>query len=282
MEPAIEVKRLERRFRSKKALDRVSFEVGRGEIFGFLGPSGSGKTTMVKILTNQLLPSAGEAIVLGKRTAGKRDPQLLRKIGIMTDNSGMYERLTVYENLALFRGLYEAPERSVADTLESVGLAEDARTTVQQLSKGMKQRVALARALLHKPDLLFLDEPTSALDPMNTALIHETLRALNRQGTTIFLTTHDMAEAESLCDRVAFLHNGELAALDTPQRLKLKHADRPTITVIATDGRYVVNNDREGADRISAWMRAGQLLSIHSNEPTLGDIFVRLTGRTLS
>lgn len=282
MEPAIAVSQLERHFRSKKALDRVSFEVGRGEIFGFLGPSGSGKTTMVKILTGQLQPSAGEAIVLGKRAAGRRDPEQLRRIGIMTDNSGIYERLTVYDNLALFRGLYDAPEKSVAGTLESVGLAGEARTTVQQLSKGMKQRVALARALLHKPDLLFLDEPTSALDPMNTARIHEALRALNRQGTTIFLTTHEMAEAEKLCDRVAFLNNGTLSALDTPERLKLNHSDRSTITVVATDGRHVVNNDREGAERIAGWMRAGQLLSIHSDEPTLGDIFVKLTGRTLS
>ncbi|WP_373233117.1 ABC transporter ATP-binding protein [Cohnella sp.] len=281
MELAIEVHQLERRYRDKRALDRISFTVKRGEVFGFLGPSGSGKTTTVKILTNQLIPSAGEATVLNRRMAGKREPDLLSRIGIMTDNSGIYERLTVLDNLELFRGLYAAPHGAVTETLESVGLSDEAKTPVQQLSKGMKQRVVLARALLHKPDLLFLDEPTSALDPMNTALIHNTLRALNRQGTTIFLTTHDMMEAEALCDRVAFLNNGTITALDTPEKLKRQYADR-TITVTTPEGRHVVNNDSASADRISQWMRSGQLLSIHSNEPTLGDIFVRLTGRKLS
>jgi ABC-2 type transport system ATP-binding protein len=154
------------------------------------------------------------------------------------------------------------------------------KTPVHQLSKGMKQRVTLARALLHKPELLFLDEPTSALDPANTAQIHAALRQLNEQGTTIFLTTHDMTEAEQLCHRVAFLNNGRISVLDTPERLKVQHADR-TIDVTTADGRYVVNNDSEGAERIREWMRAGRLLSIHSNEPTLGDLFVRLTGRSL-
>lgn len=281
MESAIEVHRLEKKYRTKRALDRISFQVAKGEIFGFLGPSGSGKTTTVRILTTQLLPSSGEAVVLGKRAVGRRDPGLLGRIGIMTDNSGIYERLTVYDNLSLYGVLYNVPQRSVAETLESVNLAGEMKTPVHRLSKGMKQRVTLARALLHKPELLFLDEPTSALDPTNTALIHETLRRLNEQGTTIFLTTHNMAEAESLCHRVAFLNNGAISALDTPERLKLQHSNR-TIDVTTADGRYVVNNDGEGAERIREWMRSGRLLSIHSNEPTLGDIFVRLTGRSLS
>jgi ABC-2 type transport system ATP-binding protein len=280
VEPAIEVHQLEKKYRNKMALDSISFQVAKGEIFGFLGPSGSGKTTTVKILTTQLLPSAGEAIVLGRRAVGKRDPYLLSKIGIMTDNSGIYERLTVFDNLSLFCGLYGAPARNVSDTLDSVNLAGEMKTPVHQLSKGMKQRVTLARALLHKPELLFLDEPTSALDPANTAQIHAALRQLNEQGTTIFLTTHDMTEAEQLCHRVAFLNNGRISVLDTPERLKLQHADR-TIDVTTADGRYVVNNDSEGAERIREWMRAGRLLSIHSNEPTLGDLFVRLTGRSL-
>jgi ABC-2 type transport system ATP-binding protein len=280
MENIIEVDNLEKTYKKKQALKKVSFQVRQGEIFGFLGPSGSGKTTTVKILTSQLLFTAGRVTVFGTALARNRNSQFQRRIGVLTDNSGMYDRLSVYDNLALFCRLYDVSVRTIGKLLESVNLEADKDTLVHRLSKGMKQRVTLARTILHRPEILFLDEPTSALDPVNVGHIHETLRRLNREGTTIFLTTHNMQEAETLCDRVAFLNNGEISALNTPMQLRLLHGDR-TITVMTPQGKQIVGQDAEGASRIGEWMRNGELLAIHSNEPTLGNIFVKLTGRGL-
>ena len=182
----------------------------KGETIGFLGPSGSGKTTTIKILTAQLHPTAGEINVFGKPINKLKEPSFMKRIGILTDNSGLYERLTIFDNLSLYCDLYEVSKDRIDEVLESVNLRNEKNKQVQKLSKGMKQRATLARAILHKPDLLFLDEPTSALDPVNTKHIHEGLRKLSEEGTTIFLTTHDMHEAEEFCDRVAFLHDGEI------------------------------------------------------------------------
>ena len=281
MENIIEVKQLMKSFSNKTALKNVSFEVKKGEIFGFLGPSGSGKTTTIKILTSQLLHTAGEVKVFGSPLAKRKNSTTMGRIGILTDNSGLYDRLSIYDNLFLFCKLYGVSDKRIGQVLDQVNLENDKNTVVKELSKGMKQRVTLARAIIHKPDLLFLDEPTSALDPVNTKHIHEGLRQLNKEGTTIFLTTHDMVEAEELCDRVAFLHNGEIQALDTPQNLRLHYADS-AITVLLKDKRSVsVEKDETGAEEIYQFMKKGELLSIHSNEPTLGDIFVKLTGRVL-
>jgi ABC-2 type transport system ATP-binding protein len=218
--------------------------------------------------------------VLGIDPGRSRPSEFLSKIGVLTDNSGIYERLSVYENLELFCRLYSVPERRIETVLEAVNLVDDKHTQVGRLSKGMKQRVTLARTILHEPDILFLDEPTSALDPVNSGRIQETLREMNRKGTTIFLTTHNMQEAEELCDRVAFLNNGEISALDTPQALRLQYGDG-SITVTTRQGKQLVQRNETGADLIKELMYSGSLLAIHSNEPTLGDIFVKLTGRGL-
>ena len=143
----------------------------------------------------------------------------------------------------------------------------------------MKQRVTLARAILHKPDILFLDEPTSALDPVNVQNIHKILKDLNKEGTTIFLTTHNMDEAETLCNRIAFLCGGEIVALDTPENLRLQYAKDQIQVVLKDKKKETVQKDELGAKRISEWMNKGELLSIHSHEPTLGDIFIEVTGR---
>lgn len=280
MESIIEVENLQKSYKNKQALKNVSFRVRRGEIFGFLGPSGSGKTTTVKILTSQLQHTSGRVSVFGADPFRNRRAGFLSRIGVLTDNSGMYDRLTVYDNLKLFCGLYGIPDKEIGPVLASVNMEVDQSTQVQKLSKGMKQRITLARAILHRPDILFLDEPTSALDPVNMGQIHDTLRRLNREGTTIFLTTHNMQEAETLCNRVAFLNNGEISALDTPQGLRLQHGDR-TITITTSGGKEIVPQDEAGARRISELMARGELLAIHSNEPTLGDIFVKITGRGL-
>ena len=246
-----------------------------------LGPSGSGKTTMVKILTAQLQHTSGSVKVFGNDVSKLKNPAQMKRIGILTDNSGLYDRLTVYDNLELFCKLYDVSLQRIDEVLEEVNLINDKKTIVKKLSKGMKQRVTLARAILHKPELLFLDEPTSALDPANKQHIHDGLRKLNEAGTTIFLCTHDMQEAEELCNRVAILHNGTILELDTPQNLRIKHGNS-TISLLLKNGHSLtVNNDADGADTITKHIQQGSLLSIHSNEPTLGDIFVKLAGRTL-
>ncbi|TCZ71068.1 ABC transporter ATP-binding protein [Paenibacillus albiflavus] len=281
METIIDVNGLMKSFGNKTALKNIQFTINKGDIFGFLGPSGSGKTTTVKILTSQILPTSGSVRVFDKVLNSANDSKHMSRIGILTDNSTLYERLTIYDNLELFCKLYDVPTRRIDEVLEAVNLSSERKTVVKNLSKGMKQRVTLARAILHKPELLFLDEPTSALDPVNVRQIHEVLRNLNREGTTIFLTTHDMEEAETLCNRVAFIHDGKISALDTPENLRLQYANNTITCLLKDQGKVIVQQDEEGARRIHDYMTSGRLLSIHSNEPTLGDIFVQITGGKL-
>ncbi|WP_338752126.1 ABC transporter ATP-binding protein [Bacillus sp. FJAT-52991] len=280
MEHIIEVNQLMKTFGHKTALKNINFTIKKGEIFGFLGPSGSGKTTTVKILTSQLLHSNGEVKVFGTDIK-KFNHDHLKRIGILTDNSGLYERLSIYDNLSLFAKLYDVNQSRIDEVLNEVNLINDKKTLVKKLSKGMKQRVTLARALLHKPDLLFLDEPTSALDPANVQHIHNGLRRLNEEGTTIFLTTHNMEEAEALCDRVAFLNNGEIVALDEPKQLRLQYTDHTIELLLKNNKKETLKMDEAGGVKIQEYIRTGELVSIHSNEPTLGDIFIQLTGRDL-
>lgn len=278
----IEVNGLVKSFENKVALKNVSFSIKKGETFGLLGPSGSGKTTTIKILTSQLFPSAGEVKIFNEPLNQQTDSAYKRRFGILTDNSGLYTRLSIQDNLHLYCQLYEVPTKRIDEVLQIVNLQDDRKKVISKLSKGMKQRVLLARAILHKPDLLFLDEPTSALDPTNTKHIHAGLKQLNEEGTTIFLTTHNMLEAESLCDRVAFLHDGEIQLADTPKNVRLRYAE-PTIKLLLKDKRtIIVPKDHTGAEKIEKYLSTGELLTIHSNEPTLGDIFVQLTGRNLA
>lgn len=281
MDYALQVKDLSKVFGQQRALQQVSFNVKKGEVFGFLGPSGSGKTTTVKILTGQLLQTAGEVNILGKPASKMKDADLGR-IGILTDNSGLYERMTVQQNLDFYAKLYNAAAGRVEEVLQLVGLAEDKKKPVKKLSKGMKQRVLLARAVLHKPEVLFLDEPTSALDPGNVQKMHDLLRDLNREGTTIFLTTHNMEEAAQLCDRVAFLHEGKIREMDAPNQLQRKYA-KNTIHLELKDGRNeTIENNPTGAERLYQYMQAEEVLAVHSDQPTLGDIFIEVTGRKLA
>jgi ABC-2 type transport system ATP-binding protein len=276
----ITVQNMMKTFGAKKAINDVSFEIQKGEIFGFLGPSGSGKTTTVKVLTSQLKHSSGNISVFGQDITNWKKENM-KEIGILTDNSALYERLTIYDNLKLFCDLYDVNNARIDEVLQEVNLLQDKKTVVSKLSRGMKQRVLLARAILHKPALLFLDEPTSALDPVNRQKMHEVLRQLNEEGTTIFLTTHDMGEAELLCNRVAFLNNGEIVAIDTPENLRLQYAENTIEITLTNKEKEVVKKDEAGAQRIFDWLNHGEILTIHSKEPNLGDIFIQLTGRGL-
>lgn len=281
VEQMIKVKSLAKIFGNQPALEDVHFEVNKGETFGFLGPSGSGKTTTIKILTGQLKATSGEAYVFDQPAALLNKPQYRKKFGVVTDNSDLYDRLSIYDNLKLFCDLYDVPAKRINDVLEMVNLGNEQKKIVSKLSKGMKQRVQLARAFLHEPELLFLDEPTSALDPANSKHIHDGLRELTKKGTTIFLTTHDMHEAEILCDRVAFLHKGKIQLLDEPKKLRRQFSDA-SLQVLLKDGRELsIPGGPEGAQALYDYMQADQVVSIHTNEPTLGDIFVEMTGREL-
>lgn len=271
----IEVKHLAKQFADKLALGDVSFAVQKGEIFGFLGPSGAGKTTTIKILTGQLSFDKGEAFVFGKAPSElKRDDY--EKIGIVSDTSGFYEKMTLYKNMLAYAKLYGTSKERVDELLRRVNLYNDRNKVAEKLSNGMKQRMLLARALLNNPDLLFLDEPTSGLDPMTTRLIHSLLLELKENGTAIFLTTHDMHEATLLCDNLALLDKGNLVETGHPKDLIKKYH---------TDKKVVVTYDDDRCVELS-YAELNQLdmttvESIHSTEPTLEHVFIALTGGSL-
>jgi ABC-2 type transport system ATP-binding protein len=219
--PALTVDRLSKRFGDRIAFEDVSFEVGRGEVFGFLGPNGAGKTTTVRTLGTLITPTSGTATVLGIPLVPENGVDIRRKIAIMPETPGLYLRLSVRENLECFADLYEAPNPKdrIEFALRAVSLAERANDACGTLSKGLRQRVALARALLGDPDVLFLDEPTAGLDPVAARDVHELIDGLRKRGVTIFLTTHRLEEAERLCDRVAIL-NRTLRMIGRPDELR--------------------------------------------------------------
>lgn len=281
MEEIIKVDSLTKFFANEEALDGLDLSIHSREIFGFLGPSGAGKTTTIKLLTGQLLPTSGSATVFGVPVKEVNSPQHLKKIGVMSDNSGLYERLSIYENLKLYCELYQVTTDRIREVLEMVNLIGEEKKMISKLSKGMRQRVVLARTFLHKPNLLFLDEPTAALDPVNSEQIHRGLRELNQNGTTIFLTTHDMREAETLCDRIAFLNNGEVQLMGPPKELQRQYSNGNIRLELKNGHEVEVQNNKEGAQKVHEWMSSGELVRIQSHEPTLGEIFVDITGRKL-
>ncbi|MFC1996432.1 ABC transporter ATP-binding protein [Chloroflexota bacterium] len=216
---AIEANNLTRDYYQLRAVDQISFMVGPGEIFGFLGPNGAGKTTTIKMLTGQLRPTDGEAKVAGWDIVRERD-KLQSHIGVVFEYQNIYERLSARDNLLFTARLYGVDKERVEQVLQIVGLADRAKENVNKFSNGMKQRLLIARALLPNPKVIFLDEPTKGLDPGIARAIRKIVYELSQQGVTIFLTTHYMEEAEQLCNRVAFINQGKMVALDSPERLK--------------------------------------------------------------
>ena len=216
---------LTKTFGNVKALDHCDLEIRKGEIFGYLGPSGAGKTTTIKLLTGQLHSDSGQITVFGKDPFS---PDIKRQIGIMSDMSGLYEKMTVYENLDIFSDIYGIRDKKnmIRKALQAVDLLGSAKKKVEKLSRGMKQRLVFARTIIHSPSLLFLDEPTANLDPATADEIRELIKKLNRNGATIFLTTHNMEEAEELCHRIALLNKGKIVENGSPEELKLKYAEK--------------------------------------------------------
>ncbi|WP_449314532.1 ABC transporter ATP-binding protein [Rubneribacter sp.] len=265
-------------FKGKRVLDHLSFSVARGECFGFLGPSGAGKTTTIKLLTRQLTKDSGRISLFGRPIEHATNADYER-IGILSDTSALYERMSIEDNLRFYAKIRGVTGNNIPTLLERMGLASDRKTLVKNCSKGMRQRAALLAALVHGPELLFLDEPTSGLDPAARAEVHKMLRELKGAGVTVFLTTHDMAEAEELCDRVGILNEGSLAACDAPDALRLRFARNEVIVRLA-DGRILrTTKDESGAKEVAQALASGACLSIHSVEPDLEEVFLELTGR---
>ncbi|WP_097015389.1 ABC transporter ATP-binding protein [Anaerocolumna aminovalerica] len=279
----IEVKNVSFSYTKKPFVKDISFSVGGGEIFGFLGPSGAGKTTLQKILTGLISTYDGSAVVAGMECK-RHNNSFYEKIGVDFEFSTLYEKLTARQNLQFFSSLYRHQPVSIDNLLEAVGLHNDADKKVSDYSKGMKSRLNFIKSLLHDPSILFLDEPTSGLDPTNSRLMKDMILEEKRKGKTIIITTHNMHDATELCDKVAFIVNGEIRAWDSPHNLIMsKGAAKITYS-------YFENGEQTSScllkeisedTKLQMLIKDNSLLSIHSSEPTLNDIFIDLTGRTL-
>jgi fluoroquinolone transport system ATP-binding protein len=271
---------------SEPAVRGMDFTVGRGEIFGFLGPSGAGKSTTQKVLIGLLRGHGGEATVWGKDPLGWGS-DYYERIGVSFELPNHYQKLTGLENLQFFASLYGGDTLDPMKLLESVGLADDADTRVGKYSKGMQMRLTFARSLINDPELLFLDEPTSGMDPVNARKVKNIVLDLKARGRTVFLTTHDMRTADELCDRVAFVVDGRIVAMDTPAELKIARSQR----LVCVEYRGV-NGSLDAAEfpmdgladdpGFHALLRNHHVETIHSREASLDDVFVETTGRRLT
>jgi fluoroquinolone transport system ATP-binding protein len=282
----IEVKNLYHDYegRGTKAVDGISFAIPDGAIFGFLGPSGAGKSTVQGIMTGLLKLQEGSVRYDG-RDIGAMGREFFERIGVSFEHPNLYGKLSGYENLKYFAGLYKGRTEDPMELLDLVGLADAAQRRAAAYSKGMKQRLVFARALINKPSILFLDEPTSGLDPSTSERIKSLILKKRDEGCTVFLTTHNMRDADRLCDTVAFLNAGKIVAMDAPRELKLKYGSQSIKVERRADGRVETETlfPAREADRarLSELVASGQAETIHSQEASLEEIFIRLTGRGL-
>ncbi len=279
---AIEVNGLSRTFNDLQAVDSLSFTVEVGEVFGFLGHNGAGKTTTIRMLSGQLRPSAGRARVAGCDVITEQR-RLKPLLGVVSESQNLYERMSGRENLAFAARLYGQDNQRVDEALDQVGLLDRARDNVRHYSNGMKQRLLIARALLHRPQIIFLDEPTRGLDPVVGREIRRLVVELSTRGITVFLTTHYMEEADQLCGRVAFLSEGRIVALDTPDNLKVAHGKKSLKATLNNGQSLTIALDDEGAGKqLETLVNAGQIRRLHSAEATLEEVFIQIAGRGLS
>lgn len=282
MRDAIKINNISKSFGSKTVLDDINLDVEEGEIFGLLGPSGAGKTTLIKILTGQLKGEHGTTAINGI------DSQQLKStdyssFGIMMDNFGVYERLSCFDNLKVFARIYRLDEEDIRAALSDVGLGSAGKTAAGNLSKGMKNRLRLARVFMINPSVLFLDEPTSGLDPATSEDIQQLILAEKKKGKTIFLTTHNMAEAEKLCDHVALLHKGKIVEYGNSQEVCRRYNHQKKLLIHLTDGTdKEIPTDTHSAETVYELMKNNLVETIHSSEPNFETVFLELTGEELA
>jgi len=276
--PIVEVHDLVKHYGGVRAVDGVSFAVQPGEVFGLLGHNGAGKTTTIRMLTGRTRPTSGSATIVGIDVATDR-ARIKPLINLVFEDQNLYDRLTGRENLKVFARLYDAPMRRVDELLERVQLTAAADRRVRTYSTGMKQRLLIARSLVNAPRVLFLDEPTRGLDPTSARELRALVQTLGETGTTVFLTTHYMNEADELCARVAFLVAGKIVALDSPTELKLRYGQRSARVLLADRSERTVDlTSADDAGALAGWMARGEVMTMHSQEGTLEDVFVNLAG----
>lgn len=282
MRDAIKINNISKSFGSKTVLDDINLDVEEGEIFGLLGPSGAGKTTLIKILTGQLKGEHGTTAINGINSQQLKSTDY-SSFGIMMDNFGVYERLSCFDNLKVFARIYRLDEEDIRAALSDVGLGSAGKTAAGNLSKGMKNRLRLARVFMINPSVLFLDEPTSGLDPATSEDIQQLILAEKKKGKTIFLTTHNMAEAEKLCDHVALLHKGKIVEYGSPQEVCRRYNHQKKLLIHLTDGTdKEIPTDTHSAETVYELMKNNLVETIHSSEPNLETVFLELTGEELA
>lgn len=281
----IDVKELYFSYDNKETyiLKDLSFRIEEGQIFGFLGPSGAGKSTTQKILIRLLRDFQGEIRILNKNIHHWKD-DFYNYIGVGFELPNHYQKLSAKENLNFFAGFYDRPCKNPEDLLESVGLGPEINKRVSQFSKGMKMRLNFVRALMHDPPLLFFDEPTSGLDPVNAKKLKDMILNQKKQGKTIFLTTHNMYDAEELCDQVAFLVGGEIKLVDAPHKLKMDFGTRKLKVNFENDKvkQEIFELDNLGNNpRFREILNNYKIQAMHTEEANLNDVFIKVTGKSL-
>lgn len=268
-----------------KTLDDISFGMSKGEIVGFLGPNGAGKTTTQKILTGILTGYQGDVHVFGENLK-KLGGDYYNRIGVSFEFPNLYNRLTAEENLTFYRRFFDVPTEEPSRLLERFDLPVNDKRTVGQYSKGMKMRLTLLRSLLNNPQLWFLDEPTTGQDPQHSVMIRNIIKEQQDKGTSVFLTTHNMALADELCDTVAFIVDGRIAAFDTPRNLKIAHAKKVVRVEYRDNGNLASKDfsleDEAGKSGFIDLVRLSTVETIHTMEPSLENVFIKITGRRLS
>lgn len=284
IENVIEVKDLYFSYTKTPFLKDINFTVNKGEIFGFLGPSGAGKSTLQKVLTGLCTNYEGTARILGV-DSNKHGKDFYEKIGVDFEFPSLFEKLTARENLDYFASLYSGETRDVDELLKEVGLYEHADKKVSDFSKGMKSRLNFIKSLVHNPEILFLDEPTSGLDPNNAKIMKDMIMKEREKGKTIIITTHNMQDATELCDRVVFIVDGQMKALDTPHNFIMKRGAAKVTYSYMENGKEQsgtsVLSELSDDMLLKELISGNRIIAIHSAEPTLSDIFMELTGAQL-
>lgn len=282
MDKEIVTENLSKKYGDFEAVKSISFSIKKGTIFGLLGPNGAGKSTTIKILTCQLPPTSGTAYIGGLNTVSDA-VKIKKKIGVVFESQNLYEELSVYENLNFFRRLYNSPKERIGEVLKAVGMERYQKDKVKTFSKGMKQKIMISRALLNDPDVLFLDEPGSGLDPCSAREIRQMILDLKEQGKTILITTHNMEEADFLCDYLAIIHKGSIRAMDTPTNLKKRYGENVLIIKTLKGDIYESPlNTKTSSDIYEKLSENNQVSFVHSKEATIEDVFIKLTGEKLT